>query len=181
RADAGRDPAADQRELRVGQVRVDLHHGRLVDRHHVGEGAEAGHAEVHAAVGPRAAHRHRDLVLALAELRLVAQAVPARAAGGNEGGDDAVALLDARHLGADLDDLPGALVAEHHPGRDGDVAAHDGQIRVADAARPDLDDDVARAGRVRLQLFEGQLRRISDVDGSFHGGTLQGWDYGPCP
>src|SRR5207249_7600472 len=32
----------------------------------------------------------------------------------------------------------------------------------------DLDDEVARAGWIRLHLFEGQGGRFSDVDGSFH-------------
>ena len=46
RADAGRDAAADQRQLRVRHVGLDLHHRRLVDRHRLGERAEPGHAEV---------------------------------------------------------------------------------------------------------------------------------------
>jgi len=73
-----------------------------------------------------------------------------------------------RDTSARLDDAAGALVAEHHAGRDGDVAAHDRQVRVADPARPDLDDDVARAGWIRLHLLERQGGGISDVDGSFH-------------
>jgi len=35
---------------------------------------------------------------------------------------------------------------------------------------PDLDDDVACAGWIRLHLLEGQGGGISDVDGSFHRG-----------
>src|SRR6266446_3391964 len=119
----------------------DLHHRHLVDRHGLGERAEAGHAEVRVAVRPGPAHLHRYLGLELAQLGLLAEAVPARATRGHEGRDDAVALLHARHLGARLDDAAGALVPEHHAGRDGHVAAHDRQVRVADPARPDLDDD----------------------------------------
>ena len=53
RAHAGGDAAADERELLVGEVGVDLHDVRLVARHLVGEGAEAGHAVRDAAVGAR--------------------------------------------------------------------------------------------------------------------------------
>src|SRR5439155_3427736 len=115
------------------------------------------------------------LGFALAQLGLLAQAMPAGAAGGHERRDHAVARLHARHLGPDLDDPSRALVAEHHARRDRDVAAHDGQVRVADAARSDLDDDVARAGRIGLHPLEGQLGVLSDVDGSFHWG-LRSWD-----
>ena len=41
RADAGGDAAADERELLVGEVGLDLHDRHLVARHHVGERAEA--------------------------------------------------------------------------------------------------------------------------------------------
>src|SRR6185369_6780171 len=124
-SDAGRDAAADERQLRVGKIGLDPYDRRLVDRHHARERAEPGHAEVRVAVGARAAHLHADLVLRLAELGLLAEAVPACAARGHERRDDAVALLHAGHLGADLDDAASTLVTEHHTGRNGNVATHD--------------------------------------------------------
>ena len=92
--DAGGDAAADQRELLVGNLRVDLDDRLLVARHRFRERAEAGHRHVLRAVGTAAAHRHHDVHLVVAEVRLVVQAEPAVAARGDERGDDVVALLD---------------------------------------------------------------------------------------
>ena len=69
-------------------------------------------------------------------------------------GDDAVAGLDLGDLGADLEHLAGALVAEDGAGHDADVAVLERQVGVADAARAELDDDVARAGRGGLEVLD---------------------------
>ncbi len=54
-ADPGGDAAADQGELVVGEIGVDLHHRVLRDRHHLGERAEAGESlELGAVRAPRA-------------------------------------------------------------------------------------------------------------------------------
>ena len=118
RAHTGGDAAADQRELVVGDVGLDLDDRRLVARHRLGERAEAGHGHVVGAVGALAAQRHHHVELGVAEVRLVVEAEPAVAARRDERGDDVVALLDVRDLLADLDDRAGALVAEHGAGHD---------------------------------------------------------------
>ncbi len=145
-ADAGGDAAADQRELVVGDARVDLDDRRLVARHRLGERAEAGHGRVVGAVGALAAVAHHDLELGVAEVRLVVQAEPADAARGDERRDDLVALVEAGDVLADLDDRARALVAEDRAGHDADVAVLQRQVGVADAAGAELDDDVARPG-----------------------------------
>ncbi len=48
-----------------------------------------------------------------AQVRVTAEALRAVAAKAREAGDDMVARLDRRHVGADRLDHPGALVAEH--------------------------------------------------------------------
>src|SRR3546814_14244311 len=70
-----------------------------------------------------------DLVLSLAELGLLPEAVPTAAARGHERRDDAVALVHTRHLGADLDDAASTLVAEHHAGRPRNVTTLDREVR----------------------------------------------------
>ena len=85
----------------------------------------------------------------LAEVLLVVAAEVAAVAGGGVEGDDAVALFELRHAGADLGDDAGELVAkedgrlEHH----GVVAAAiDLEVGSAGERGAHLDDDLARPG-----------------------------------
>src|SRR4051812_27209503 len=61
--------------------------------------------------------------------------------------DDVVALGEGGHPGTDLDDLAGALVAEHRGYGDRDGAVHRRQVGVTDAGRPDADLHLAGADR----------------------------------
>ena len=75
------------------------------------------------------------------------QAEPARAARRNECGDDVIAGLDLGDLVADLHHGAGALVPENRAGHDArHVTVLQRKVGVADAARAELDDDVAGAG-----------------------------------
>ena len=68
RADARRDTTADQRELFVRQVAVDLDDRPFAARHLLGERAEARHRHVVGAVGTLPAHRHHDAQLVVAQV-----------------------------------------------------------------------------------------------------------------
>ena len=78
-----------------------------------------------------------------AEVRLALQATAAAAARRDPRDDDVVADGQVRHAGADLDDLAGALVTEHH-GRVGREHAVDHrQVGVAHAGGADAHLDLA--------------------------------------
>jgi hypothetical protein len=83
---------------------------------------------------------------------LAAVAVEACAAGGHERQHDVVAGLQRGDAIADLFDDPGALVAEHDRGRQGDGAVLHGEVRVADARGDDLHLRLARPGRGDLDV-----------------------------
>ena len=74
-------------------------------------------------------------------------------AGRDPGDDHVIADGDARDAFAHGDDLAGALVAEHRGQGDGQGSVLAGQIRVAHAARFDLDPDLARSGSRDLDVF----------------------------
>ena len=99
-----------------------------------------GEASVHGIAG----------VLLLRAQRLPAsQAMPAVAARRIEPRDaDAVAFLDVRNAGADGGDMADALMArdEGRLGLDRPIAVRGVQVGVADAARRDLDEDLASLG-----------------------------------
>ena len=100
--------------------------------------------------GRRVAAEQRRLQLGLG-MRVVAQrvevvlAVPALAADDERGNDDAVALLHALHLGADLLDHAHELVADHVAGlHGGDVAVDEVEVRAAGRGQADAQDGVVR-------------------------------------
>ena len=92
---------------------------------------------------------HRVRAHLLAQLRLVAQAEEAVAAGGDERGDDGVALRHPGDLGADRQHRARALVPEDRRGREREAAVRHAQVRVADATGVDVHEDVARARSAR--------------------------------
>ena len=65
-----------------------------------------------------------------------------------------VAHLEAGHTFTDLVDIAGTLVTEHDGLRQGELAVDDREVRVTDAARGDLDLELARLGRVESNLLD---------------------------
>ena len=113
---AGDDGAADERGAVEGEVVADLHHGILVDEHHLGVGGQVGEgvqllaAEAQALRDPRQ-HLHARVG---ADERPSGRAVVAGAAEHREAGDDVVALPNVADLGADRFDDAGELVTQDH-------------------------------------------------------------------
>ena len=64
----------------------------------------------------------------------------------------------------------GALVAEHGAGHDADVAVLEREVGVAHAARAELDHDVTRAGRRRLEVLDREWPTGFDEDCGPHSG-----------
>src|SRR5207253_10141746 len=81
---------------------------------------------------------------------------PADAAGRDERRDDPVALLETRHVLADLGDRSRALVTEDRAGHDPDVPVLQRQVGVAYAAGAELDDDIARPGGCGIDVLDGE-------------------------
>ena len=63
-----------------------------------------------------------------------------------------VAHLDVVHAGADLDDLARAFVAQHDRHRPRPVAVDQRQVGVAEPAAAHLDQHLALAGRIEIEL-----------------------------
>ena len=84
-----------------------------------------------------------------------------------------VALLDVVHARADLDDLARTLVAQHDRHRPRPVAVDQRQVGVAEPAAAHLDQHLALAGRIEIDLEDmdglalGERPRRA-ADGSFH-------------
>ncbi len=171
RAETRGDPAADERGRLHVVPRVDAHERVLVHHHLVGEGPQLRHAvQVLAgqvvAVGPVADHaagqRHHPEV---AEVLAAGGTPVARPTGGDEGHGDVVALGHLGHVGPDLGDDAGSLVApddrEHrlhahhleHLGRLADGAVAQVLVGVAHARPDHLHPHLAVARRVDLDLF----------------------------
>ena len=87
-----------------------------------------------------------------------------------------VAHLDVVHARADLDDLARTLVAQHDRHRPRPVAVDQRQVGVAEPAAADLDQHLALAGRIEIDLedMDGlglgeRTRRAADrQDAGFH-------------
>ena len=100
-------------------------------------------------------HAVDDLVLAMLEeaaLALAAGRVVARV----EGAADALAELEVGHAGAELDDVADDLVARDAREHVAHAARRGGDVRVADAAGEDLDEDLAGRGVLQLDVLEGE-------------------------
>ena len=74
------------------------------------------------------------------------------AAARHEHHDDVVAVREVVDAGADLLDDARRLVAERHRHRPRPVAVDHRQVRVAQPGGRDLDQDLARPGRIELDL-----------------------------
>ncbi len=177
-ADAGGDAAADVADLVEGRVRIDLRHRDLRQHGEVREGRAAHVVEdlVAAAGEARRAVRHHALPLRGAdrgaEIGLARQAGRALAAFGRVERDDVIALAHAGHAGADIDHDARALMAEDGGKEPLRIGAREGElVGVADAGRLDLDQNLARARAVEIDLHD--LERLSGGDGDggagFHG------------
>src|SRR5262245_16596689 len=94
---------------------------------------------------------------ALADVGPAFQAAPAATAAHVEGEANMVALLDIVHARADLNDLARTLVAQNDRYRPRPVAVHHGQVRVAQPAAAHLDQDLALAGGIEIN--------VEDLDG----------------
>src|SRR5215470_853022 len=92
----------------------------------------------------RSAWRHR----ALANVGTTLEAAPAAAATHVEGEADVITPLDVVDAGADLDDLSGALMAEHHRRRAWTIAVQQRQVGVAEAGAAHLDQYLSFARRI---------------------------------
>ena len=158
-ADAGCDRAPDQAGLLRGQLRRQRHEGRTV---HDRAGAErpgwesAGHLSAVGEPHPRTGARRSP-----AEMTRPAGAPGALAARRAPADDDVIARPDPFDALADGLDHPRALVADQNGQLMSPAAGLDDvQVRVADAARLDLDERLARPGLVELELgdLEAALR-----------------------
>src|SRR6185436_12558946 len=89
---------------------------------------------------------------ALADIGPPFEAAPAAAARDVEGEADMVAGLDVVHASADLDDLAGALVAQHDRRRPWPVPVDQRQVGMAQAAAAYLDQHLALARRIEVEL-----------------------------
>jgi hypothetical protein len=75
-----------------------------------------------------------------------------------------VALANARHPGAHVDDDARPLVAENGGKQALGISARKGEVvSMANASRLDLDEDLAIAGALEIDL--GHLERLSSGDG----------------
>src|SRR5208337_2566092 len=168
-ADPGGDAAADGADLVEGSGGIDLGDGDF--RQH-GEGREGRAAHVvenpvAAAREARRAVRHHPLPLSgadrRAEVGLAREAGRALAAFGRVERNDVVALQRAGHARPDVDDHPRALVPEDGGKEPFRVGAGQGElVGVADAGRLDLDEDLAFAGPIEIDLRD--LERLSGGD-----------------
>ncbi len=125
-------------------------HRHGLDQGSVVQGHAVGHADalMLGHLGELAIAAAADRHLLLAPGGLAGAAGAAFAAGFQREHRQPVADLHAADLAADLDHLAGIFVAQHHAcGHAEDRILGDVQVRAADAATTDLDDDVLRSGR----------------------------------
>jgi hypothetical protein len=164
RAPAGRDAAAHEGGHVERDVRLDLHHGCLVHGDVGREGAQQAHRDdvlaagrdPVAAVGDRGAGE--QVGAQVAQVLLATRARRALPAGGDEGGDHVVALLQPGDARADLGDDAGALVAADDR-VEGDRGAARDQVFVAvtEARGGQLNGDLALPGVTELDLLDRPL------------------------
>ena len=128
-------------------------------------------------LGEAAVDRVAGVALALAQRLPAAEAVRAGTAGRVQPRNaDPIALTHVRDAGADRDHVPDALVPRNERRRrlDRPVAFDGMQIGVTDAARGDLDQDVAGAGTRNRHLLDREGLAECAHDGGFHG-VGHGW------
>ncbi len=112
-----------------------------------------------------------------AQIGLAREAHFALAAFGGVERDDVIAFLDAGHPGPDLADDPGAFVAQDRGKQPfGIEPVERVGIGVADPARLDLDQYLARPGALEVEFdhFERLLGCEGDGGAGLHRGRLQG-------
>ena len=113
----------------------------------------------------------------LAEIGLLRQAVFALAAFGRVERDDVVALLQAGHAGADVDDDAGTLVAEDRGEEAFRVVAGEGEpVGVTEPSGLDLDQDLAGLRAFQLDGLdrEGLAGGKGDGGADVHGQASPG-------
>ena len=172
RAAAGQHGAAqDCRNVR-GDVVVHRHGGSAV---HDGVGGEAGDAQVvvdglAVAAQEPGSVQQGPVVVALGPCRAgqpaVLGAVRAVLAAGQEGHDHALAGLQVRDAGTDLDDAARGLVAQQHGNRPDPVAVDDAQVRVADSGGLHPDKDLGGPGSRQFQLGDADRPGLREGAGA---------------
>ena len=171
RADAGRDPATDERGLVERHVGPDLHEHVLVHEQLLGEARQVEELEDRldrraAAAADRPGRPPRpDLV---AEVRMTREAVAARAAEAADARDHVIAGLHVGDLRADRLDDAGRLVAEHRRHRARVLALHEVQVGVAQPRGGGLHQHLVRTDRADLHVVDDQLARDGLENRSFH-------------
>ena len=90
----------------------------------------------------------------LAEGRAPFRAGQAMAATGHEHHDDVIADREIINLRPQCRNDTGGFVAQRHRHRAGAIAVDDGKIGMAETGGSDLDQDLARAGRIKLDLLD---------------------------
>ena len=167
--DADRLGRLDPRSLeRLDDARAGLDERRRLEGDVVGKRMEDARRHDHE-LAPAAAAREADRVVALAEMRVAGAAARAAHAADVPLADDPLARLDGRHALADRVDDAAPLVAgddrEAHPARV-ERAGRDVEVGPADAGDDAPDANLARSGRRRLDVPEGDRVRPLDDDRS---------------
>ena len=146
-ADAGGHRATDQGQLIVGQIGVHRHQRAFGRGHHVGESTERRERGERVSVDATGAWRVGQTERVLAEVRLAAHAIETVRTRGQARAHDSITDAHPAHGRADLDHPTGDFVAEDRRRRPRQVAAHDGYLGMAHAARGDGDHHIVGAGR----------------------------------
>jgi hypothetical protein len=174
---AGRKNVGEEEDLLVRKVVGDFQRRDVGERdaHVLRLAARVAAVHVRVAEESRAGVTHQRLdhpgvrIGVVAKRPLSVLAEPAAAARDREGNDDAIAGLEVRHLGADLDDFAHELVSEdvaaHHGG---DVTVVEMEIGSADRGQRHAHDRVVRIENLRLRhVDDAHLGSAPPTDG-FH-------------
>ncbi len=144
-------------------IGVNLDDGAAIDDDVLGEARHAGVVVQGLAAGiPEALAATHELAfgarhgMAFADLRATLEASDTASTAGTELKDDVIAGSNVADPIAHRHDLAGTLVTEHQRKRARTARIDNGQIRVAQARADDLDQNLAFAGRVELDLLEAK-------------------------
>lgn len=177
---AGEQGAAEERGGRPGDVgfyddgRTVIHHGKLAECRDPEVVVDwfAGYRQ-----SPTTAEEFPRAIAGgprLAERWLIVPTGWAVAAGRNKGQHDVIPAPDAFDLGANLKDLAGRLMAEHHGGRTWTNPLDHREIRMAEASGLNFDEDFAGARRceVKVNDVERSARLPQHCSPSLHAGSI---------
>jgi hypothetical protein len=108
--------------------------------------------------------------LALAEVRLLAEAEVAAPARADQADDDSVAGRDPAHTRPELLDHPGGLVPVHRGQLASPRALGERDVAVADRGHRDPHPHLARPGSIELELLDDERRAKGAANRGLHGG-----------